>query len=172
MNQTDKNTHVKKQITRTLLEMMKTADFSSISICSLTAKAGVGRASFYRSFKSREDVLKQESDRLAREWGAAFENSPDASIDTVFVSLLDFYKEHAEFYTALYQAGLSRIMLDTITDNIGIPDHMPNAQAYLNCFLAYGIYGWIKEWIKRGMQESGTELHEMFQKDVKKPPAE
>ena len=59
-------------------------------------------------------------------------------------------------------------MLDTLVDKIGISPKMPNGLAYFNSFLAYGIYGWINEWIKRGMQESGTELHAMFHPELLK----
>ena len=39
---------------------------------------------------------------------------------------------------------------------------MPNLEAYMKSFWAYGIYGWLLEWIKRGMQESGKELETLF----------
>ena len=37
-----------------------------------------------------------------------------------------------------------------------------NLEAYLKSFWAYGVYGWIAEWIKRGMIESGQELLKLF----------
>ena len=40
---------------------------------------------------------------------------------------------------------------------------MPNGIAYLKSSLDYMIYGWVIEWMKRGMQESGTELALMFE---------
>jgi hypothetical protein len=39
---------------------------------------------------------------------------------------------------------------------------MQNLEAYMKSFWAYGIYGWLIEWIKRGMQESGKELSTLF----------
>ena len=39
---------------------------------------------------------------------------------------------------------------------------MQNLEAYMKSFGAYGIYGWMLEWIKRGMQESGKELSTLF----------
>ena len=32
----------------------------------------------------------------------------------------------------------------------------------MKSFWAYGIYGWMIEWIRRGMQESGNELLTLF----------
>ena len=58
---------------------------------------------------------------------------------------------------------MSTIMMDTIISTIQITPEMPNLEAYTKSFWAYGIYGWMLEWIKRGMQESGSELIGLFQ---------
>ena len=34
--------------------------------------------------------------------------------------------------------------------------------AYTKSFIAYGTYGWIEEWINRGMQESAGAMAEML----------
>ena len=56
--------YVRSQILKTLLEMMLVDNFDSITISRLTAKAEVGRASFYRNYQTKEDVLRQEAERL------------------------------------------------------------------------------------------------------------
>ena len=64
---------------------------------------------------------------------------------------------------ALYQVGLSDIVLQMLLDQSEITPEMPNALAYLKSSIAYLLYGWIVEWMKREMQESGTELAKMFE---------
>lgn len=58
------NSYVHSQILKTLLEMMRVDNFDSITISRLTAKAEVGRASFYSNYQTKEDVLRQEAERL------------------------------------------------------------------------------------------------------------
>lgn len=53
-------------------------------------------------------------------------------------------------------------MMETIIGTIQILPEMPNLEAYMKSFWAYGIYGWTIEWIKRGMHESGDELKALF----------
>lgn len=53
-------------------------------------------------------------------------------------------------------------MMETIIGTIQIMPEMPNLEAYMKSFWAYGIYGWMLEWIKRGMQEGGNELKALF----------
>lgn len=158
MNNEQKNTYVKKQITAALLALLKEKPLSEITISELTSRAEIGRVSFYRNYQSKEDILKEESDRLIREWGRLYEANPESSPETLFPSLFDFYREHREFYTTLYHAGMTSVMRDTILDTIQITPEMQNLVAYLRSFWAYGIYGCLLEWIKRGMPESGEEL--------------
>ena len=47
------NSYVHSQILKTLLEMMRVDNFDSITISRLTAKAEVGRASFYRNYQNK-----------------------------------------------------------------------------------------------------------------------
>ncbi len=44
--------------------MMRDDNFDSITISRLTAKAEVGRASLYRNYQTKEDVLRQEAECL------------------------------------------------------------------------------------------------------------
>lgn len=162
MNNEQKNTYVKKQITATLIDLLKKKSLSEISISELTDKAGIGRVSFYRNYQSKEDILKEESNRLIKEWGKLYESNPESAPETLFPSLFDFYRDHREFYTTLYNAGMSSIMMETIVGTIQITPDMKNLEAYIKSFWAYGIYGWLLEWIKRGMPESGKELSFLF----------
>ena|SRR5699024_8026833 len=75
-NNEQKNTYVKKQITLALLELLKEKPLVDISISELTQKAQIGRVSFYRNYQTKEDILREESDRLLKEWGKLYEENP------------------------------------------------------------------------------------------------
>ena len=162
MNNEQKNTYVKKQITAALLELLKEKPLPEISVSELTDRARIGRVSFYRNYRNKEDILKEESDRLIKEWGRLYESDPESAPETLFPSLFDFYRDHRDFYITLYNAGMSSIMMETIIGTIRITPEMQNLEAYMKSFWAYGIYGWMLEWIRRGMQESGKELSALF----------
>lgn len=165
MNQSNqaKNSYVRSQLLNTLLEMMDEQPFSGIVIRTLTQRAGVGRASFYRNYTSKEDILRQEAARLTKLWGQEFEQTPHTAPNEVLITLLDFYKEHSAFFLAVHRAGMDEIILDTILNAVVITPEMPNAAAYVKSAVGYMIYGWVIEWIHRGMQESGTELARMME---------
>ena len=163
MTNEEKNTYVKQQITVALLALLDEKPMEEISVSELTQRAQVGRVSFYRNFASKADVLEQESRRLLQQWGGLFGSKPSGEYDSYFLSLFDFLKEHGDFYTTLHRCGQSEIIMNTIVASADIAGAAGNLEAYLKSFWAYGIYGWIIEWINRGMQESGEELFLLFQ---------
>ena len=79
MNNEQKNSYVKQQITTALLDLLKEKSITDISISELTQRAQIGRVSFYRNYQTKEDILKEESDRLIKEWGHLYETNPKSS---------------------------------------------------------------------------------------------
>ena len=162
MNNTEKNSYVKTKITDSLLMLLKENKLSDISISEITEKAGVGRTSFYRNYKSKDDILRQYDLMLIKEWGKSFESNPRSNVNNLFGSLFQHYKNHADFYMILYDNNLTDMILDTIKDVSGPKAEMDNKEAYGKAFIAYGIYGWLMEWMSRGMKESEDEINAML----------
>ena len=145
MNNEQRSSFVKEQITKTLIQMLGTQKLEDISVRDLTDQAGVGRVSFYRNFADKEDILRQESDRLLRQWGQDYESDITSTLDTLFPSLFGFLRHNRQFYTTLYRAGLSGILMDTIVKTINPTKEENTAAAYAKAFMAYGIFGWIND---------------------------
>ena len=157
-----RNAQVRKQILDALISMMKTQDYHSIGVSAIVETAHVGRASFYRNYTSKEDVLRQEAETVINEWSSDPQNSGSSSPVDFLESLFTHFRENKELCMALYVAGMSDILLDIIVKKIGIDPSMTNEEAYAKSSLAYMIFGWVNEWIKRGMEETGTELKDML----------
>ena len=70
MSNEGRNAYVIRQLTDTYLLLLKEKPASEISISELCEQAGVGRASFYRNFENREDILRNF---IGQMFGAALE---------------------------------------------------------------------------------------------------
>ncbi len=156
------NAIVIESITLALLELMKVKDFSSITVTDLTKRAGVGRVSFYRNFESKEDVIRKHLAALLEEWLKPYEGRTDYNWSEV---ILEYYFKNKDLYIMLYRQGLAHISLQSVKDACGPKPEQPNALAYVTAFIAYGIYGWLEEWFKRGLQETPKEMIEMFKQE-------
>ena len=91
MNNEQKNTYVKKQILIALLDLLKEKSLTDISVSELTSRAEIGRVSFYRNYQNKEDILKEESDRLIKEWGRLYESNPESSPESLYEILLGIW---------------------------------------------------------------------------------
>ena len=67
-NKTNKEYYVEQQLAKTLIELLNVTSLDEISIRSLCEKAGVGRASFYRHFHNKEEILESHAQFLIQQW--------------------------------------------------------------------------------------------------------
>ena len=58
MSNEGRNAYVIENITKALLKLLQEKPIEEISISELCKQAGIGRASFYRNFDSKEDILR------------------------------------------------------------------------------------------------------------------
>ena len=164
MNNEEKNTYVRQQLTNTLIKLLKVKDINDISIKELCDDAMVGRASFYRNYSSKEDVLAAYATALIVEWGKLIEKNPEINILNFFEHLFIHFSQNKTFYLCLHKQGLSLILLDAIKKKMELTENIPNKDAYGRAWLAYGVYGLIEEWIERGMTETPSEMNEIILK--------
>ena len=98
MNNEEKNTYVRQQITRTLIQLLEEKDISDISIKELCDTAMIGRASFYRNYSSKDNVIATYVHELISNWGEALEKNPEANILNFFEHLFNHFVENRTFY--------------------------------------------------------------------------
>ena len=58
----------KEYIAYSLIGLMKTKDFETITIKEITENAHVNRSTYYRNFKSKEDILKFQLRKITEEY--------------------------------------------------------------------------------------------------------
>ena len=103
MDNSEKNTYVTREITNAMLELLKNKDIEEITVSEITSKAMVGRVSFYRNYKNKEDILERYIFSIVNQWKIETENIlPNDLLKRLFEHLI----EYKEFYTLLYQKKL------------------------------------------------------------------
>ncbi|BCN31673.1 TetR-like C-terminal domain-containing protein [Anaeromicropila herbilytica] len=158
MNNEEKNSYVKKQITDTTIELLKQHEFSNISISQITSSSQVSRNSFYRNYTDKEDILFKHIRQLVTSWNAEYQKQNKDSNAELYGSLFTHLKENSEFYLLLKKRNLFHLFLKVLIEQSGPKPEYDNMAAYVTSFITYGTYGWIEEWIGRGMQESAETM--------------
>ncbi|MBS5111576.1 MAG: TetR/AcrR family transcriptional regulator [Coprobacillus cateniformis] len=158
-----RNSYVIEQLTKTFLELLVEKPINSISISELVEKAHVGRASFYRNYKCKEDILKSYIDTLFHEWIDEYNENPDMPLNKLIYTMISHFEKHRSFYEIINKRGLPYLLKDVIIDICGPKPEYEKTQAYSSAFVAYTLYGWIEVWFQRGMKESAAEIAELFE---------
>ncbi|MDD3409186.1 MAG: TetR/AcrR family transcriptional regulator [Eubacteriales bacterium] len=162
MSNESRNAYVLQHITDAFLSLFADKPISEISISELVEKAGVGRASFYRNYDCKEDILKVYLDEIFLEVKEKWAKNSGAPLSEQIRTLIAHFEKHRSFYTLLNDRGMVYLLKDVIMSICGPKPEYEAAQAYASAFVAYTLYGWIDVWFQRGMKESPDELASLF----------
>ena len=159
MSNEGRNAYVIEHITDVLIELLREKPIEEISISELCEQAGIGRASFYRNFNSKEDILRAYIHGLFQDWTTK-ESKP---LSELLGALFAHFENHRDFYELLNRRNLIYLLKDVIIGLCGPQPGQSKEEAYARAYVSYALYGWIEVWFQRGMQESAEEIAEMFQ---------
>lgn len=157
---------IREYLTEALMQLMEKKDYGDISVGEIAERAGVHRATFYRHFSSKEDVLRcclseiikdAEGDReILQQDFASF-------IKPVFQALYDKKKQ----ILFMDSAGLSGLLMDVLRDYFDfdeekeLEDQGTNDAArdqYRTAYRIGGIYSCLLLWFSHDMRETPEEM--------------
>lgn len=149
-------TYTKQHIEAALLDLLAEKPLSSISISELTERAQVNRASFYRNFDSKEDVLLNCFSSRFNAWAGENEAMTSTEGDPYEQTrgFFEFMLAERRLVMALHHSGNLDIMLRHLSETIGpVADDHPD-EAFYRAFYLHGMFGVYREWISQGMRQS------------------
>lgn len=162
MSNEGRNAYVIEHLTDAMLDLLAEKPINDISISELVDKAQVGRASFYRNYTCKEDILKMHLDKLFKKLQSEWNKDSNAPLSEQLKNILLHFENNRSFYELLNQRGLIYLLKDTIINTMGLNPESEKSEAYVKAFAAYSLYGWIETWFQRGMKESTEEISELF----------
>ncbi len=162
MSNEGRNAYVIEHLTNALLELLRDQQMDHISISELCDTAQVGRASFYRNFEAKEDILRLYLNGLFSQLTDKQEQKENKPISDFIQILFAHFEEHMDFYRLLNERHLIYLLKDVIIGICGPRPEHSTAEAYAKAFVAYTLYGWIEVWFQRGMVESSEEIATLF----------
>lgn len=161
---------LKEAIADALIALLHNSSLDKIGISEITALADVSRASFYRYFASKEDVLYYKFNTLADGWynslTAEVRSNPQAMAESFFTQAL----VNRNLLITMHQAKLHHIVLQALYHIMRMdqPD-LTASQRYSKAFLAYGMFGILSEWISAGCKEAPIQLADLTLRNLNIP---
>ena len=139
--------YLKECMGTALLELMKEKPIEKISIEEMTAKADVGRSTYFRYFKSKDEVLSFKITclwkRFSDEHGAT--NFATGSTRPICDLLYSADRQYVILNFYLQEAA-------SIVANADAKTH------YFIQFITYGLFGLMNAWVLRGYKETPQEM--------------
>lgn len=168
--QTRSNKFLRECMGEAIFKLLKKKSISEISITQITELANVGRATFYRNYDTKEDLIMDYISTLFYKWDLennqilSSENSPDFLKKTTL--FLEFVESVKELISLLVKQNLFYIVIEIFLQIFDITHEEITALKYKNIFTSFGIAGIAIAWVMSGMKESSEELANILVHEV------
>lgn len=142
----------KQYITEAVLQLMNEKDFHEISITEIAKKAGVGRATFYRNFDSKEDVLIYHFNKVVDDLNSQSRFTPRCDEDyyRTIMSVLLTMEKNKNLVKLIIKSNLETLLLNYLNERyasvfgeVGRPQN-----ELLPYFYSGAIYNITIHWVK------------------------
>lgn len=99
-----------------LIELMQTEPYQKIKVKEIADKADLNPRTFYRYFRSKDDVLRLYSSILLQSLSDKILNKLKPSFQTIVVAYFEFWNDHMNFLELLKQNHMIYFFEDNLDD--------------------------------------------------------
>lgn len=151
-----------------LIEIMKTKPFEKITADEIVEVAGVGRATYFRNFCSKQEVLTY---KFMRHWEINSEKRKLKERKKFDIdNAVDFFEINyllKDVFDVVYSAEQQATLYDAFYRIMVLQAQNENRQeCYRERFYSYGLFGLLDEWIRNGYTEAPQEMAETLKKII------
>lgn len=155
-----------------LMQLLKDKPLSAISVSELTQKAGVSRMTYYRNYKSKEEILISYLDDLVYLYREDVKKHPISENYYDMRSLVrcfTYFAKYKDFLDSLFQSGLGYHFLEAVCGYVmekwqkpedGI-EHFYELQAFSGAILTIYL-SWASSGSRETPRELATILHNIY----------
>ena len=144
----------KDKIVQSLIELMKTHEFEEITVKNISELAEVNRSTYYRNFKSKEDIIKYKLESMMDEYLEEFESKHDKTKEAYIRTILETFLKHEEFLKIIHKQNQSYILQKVLVNYFNnILREASKKEMYQVYYHIGGIYNFIICWIENDMKD-------------------
>lgn len=158
-----------KLICNSMFELLKEKNFEDISITELCNKAELARKTFYRNFKSKEDVIKKSIDMMFREFSNEVHIDKDIEAEKLAYEYFKFWYRRKEFLNLIFENNLFNIVncqYDLYMRGFRLmmkgEEEMSKDLEYFIIFISGGYWNMLQHWVRKGFSDNPEELAKIW----------
>lgn len=165
----------KKMLTDALIKLMATDDYSKITITQICQEANLSRRTFYRLYKTKDDILNEHMALLATSFIEKIKKSKPTHYPEVAAVYFSFWQKHMDLLKLLKR----NMLLDTlynIANKVApsifqiVKPTIKSNEKILEFALSYsigGLNGMLIRWVEDDMKLSPEELTNILKQTLK-----
>lgn len=162
----EENIRVRTNITNALFDLMQKKSFSHITITEIIRKAGVARASFYRNYSSKEDVLMKLISGILEQ----FREEADYDLEDYksyqhILRCFEYFKKYERYVLDLYHSGFGICLLEELNlfhESIAGVMKVHALSRYRMYMFIGALYNTAIVWLQSEEQEPAEEIANIF----------
>lgn len=168
MGITKTNDYLKECIADAIIVLLKEKPIEKISVDEIVKKAGVGRATYFRAFNSKNEAVTFKFIKMWEQYcelnDVQVRNKFDLNNSQHFFAY-NYSIRH--ILNIVYQAGLQEAVHEAfygimLSMDSGIVDD----KIYREKFYAHGLYGLLDEWVKRDFRETPDAMSQILKQII------
>ena len=105
-------------IMNSLLTLLETKDYATITINMIVDHAGLGRRTFYRHFKTKDDTMKYITELLMDQFAEKLLENHSSGMEEVAVAYFQFWENYINVLLLLKKAHVLYFIEDNLTELI------------------------------------------------------
>jgi len=148
-----------------LLQLMKEKSYREITIKELTERAGLDRKTFYRHFRTKDEILNLPIKKAFDTYIGELKNIPNLSSYEVAKVYFDLCLQYIDFFKLLNDHGLLMIVLEKFSEYFPVLNDMFLADPLYHektvwelIYEAGGFWNVTVHWIRNDAQETPEEM--------------
>lgn len=149
----------KQKMADSLIELMKKHPYEEITIKEISEKAEVYRSTYYRNYKSKEEIIKYKISTIMDEYQEQYYKTKQKDKETYLHTIFSTFQKHEEFFKIIHQQKQSYLIQQVLEEYFIKNRTVKDKEEYYKIYYHIGgINGFIIYWIENNMKETPEEL--------------
>jgi len=158
--------YLKKCLRDSYFSLLKNKNTENISISEIVKLAGLSRMSFYRYYKTKDDIVRQYIEDTFQEFMEELKNNPVKDLQVPATLLFSYFRSNKTRIKILIEQGLFHLFFESFShflqeSNLVInskPNISEESLQYYYQYTSGGILNLIEGWMSGEMEESDEEM--------------
>lgn len=142
---------------------MRIKEFDSIQISEICEVAGYNRSTFYRTYKSKIDVLSDKFTRELDKYKKMIEQTKNWTFVQKITEFFILLRASSDLFITMHNSNLDASMYDMFYNLYPFDDKF-GEDVYFKKFRTAGVFQVVLTWFTSGMKESSQEMAEILER--------